>query len=96
VKKQLALRVVELPRENNIPRRKLIEGRFMRCPRCKRQHDVLQYVPLEIIEEFAAETTPVYKCPKCKWIFAPADELVADLLLRMLIANQNKEAVPQS
>ena len=56
----------------------------MTCPRCKRQHDILQYQPLETIEEFAHETTPVYKCPKCKWIFAPADALVASLLADLL------------
>jgi rubredoxin len=61
--------------------KKLIDGRYMTCPRCKKQHDVIQYVPLETIEEFAAETTPCYKCPSCKWIFAPAERLSHDLLL---------------
>lgn len=37
-----------------------------------------------MIAEFASETTPVYKCPVCKWIFAPADEMVAGLLLKFL------------
>lgn len=50
----------------------------MTCPRCKRDHDILQYVPMKMIEEFAAETTPVYKCPACRWIFAPADPLIID------------------
>lgn len=27
------------------------------------------------IEEFKHETMPVYKCPKCRWIFAPARNL---------------------
>jgi hypothetical protein len=44
----------------------------MICPRCKRPHDVLQYVPLMQIPEFEAETATVYKCPTCRWIFAPA------------------------
>ena len=44
----------------------------MRCPRCKQQHDVLQYTPMRLIEEFARETTPLYKCPNCRWMFAPA------------------------
>lgn len=44
----------------------------MTCPRCKREHDVLQYIRLEESPEFDLETTPVYKCPSCKWIFAPA------------------------
>lgn len=50
----------------------LIEGRFMRCPRCKVQHDVLRYVPMQIIEEYADETNPIYKCPACRWVFSPA------------------------
>lgn len=53
---------------------------MMRCPRCKKTHDILQYVRLELIEEFASETTPCYKCPACKWIFAPADQMPQDLI----------------
>jgi len=65
------------------PKKSLIDGRLMRCPRCKNSHDILQYIRLEVIEEFASETTPCYKCPKCKWIFAPADQMPHDLILRM-------------
>jgi hypothetical protein len=25
-----------------------------------------------IIEEFRAETNPIYKCPGCRWLFSPA------------------------
>jgi hypothetical protein len=52
----------------------------MICPRCKKQHDILQYVPLRMIEEFAEETTPIYKCPSCRWVFAPAEQLVAEVV----------------
>ena len=45
----------------------------MICPRCKRYHNVLEYVPMMTVEEYAADTTPVYRCPVCRWIFAPAD-----------------------
>lgn len=48
----------------------------MVCPRCKKSHDILEYVPMKMIEEFAADTTPVYKCPSCRWIFAPAEPIV--------------------
>lgn len=48
----------------------------MTCPRCKKDQDILLYVPMRMIEEFALETTPVYKCPSCRWIFAPAESLV--------------------
>ena len=53
----------------------------MRCPRCKKQHDILQYVPMRLIEEFAPETTPIYKCPSCRWIFAPIDGVIQTALL---------------
>ena len=56
----------------------------MTCPRCKTQHDVLAYNVLEVIEEYAKETTPIYKCPKCKWMFAPAEPLAAKLLADLL------------
>jgi hypothetical protein len=48
----------------------------MLCPRCKAYHNVLDYVPMKMIEDYASDTTPVYKCPKCRWIFAPAEPLV--------------------
>jgi rubredoxin len=64
----VASTVAQPPRKE--PR--LIEGRLMICPRCKRKHDILAYIPMEQIEEFAAETNPIYKCPSCRWIFSPA------------------------
>ena len=63
----------DLHRTSRIP---LIEGRRMRCPRCKNLHDILKYVPLMEIEEFQAETNPIYKCPKCRWMFSPAPHIL--------------------
>ena len=51
---------------------RLIEGRSMRCPKCLRQHDILQYVPLGLMPDFVEETAIIYRCPKCRWLFAPA------------------------
>lgn len=48
----------------------------MTCPRCRGQHDILQYVPMMQIEEFAEDTVPVYKCPTCRWIFAPGPHVL--------------------
>lgn len=62
-------------------KRRLMNGRMMTCPRCKKPSDILKFVPLRMIEEFADETTPVYKCPECRWIFAPADNFVKQMLL---------------
>ena len=62
------------------PRKRLIEGRSMRCPRCERLADILRYVPLGMIDKFADETSVVYRCPSCKWIFAPADRVVLQIM----------------
>lgn len=60
----------------------------MVCPRCKKEFDVLQFRRLEMIDEFSRDTTPIYKCIDCKWMFAPADDIVAYLLGRF---NDQKE-----
>lgn len=64
------------------PYKSIINGRMLTCPRCKQEKDVLQYVPLQVIEEYAKDCTPPYKCPNCKWIFALADDIVIYLLGR--------------
>jgi hypothetical protein len=64
------------------PFKRLINGRLMTCPRCKRDFDILQFKRLLMIEEFAKDTTPIYKCPTCSWLVAPADDIVALLLGR--------------
>ena len=53
------------------PHRPLLDGHRIRCPRCKRLHDILAYTVFEQIEEYADETNPVMKCPHCRWIFSP-------------------------
>ncbi len=64
----------------------------MTCPRCKKGYDILAYVPLRMIEEFEEETTPIYKCPGCRWIFAPADSLVREVLRENLAERNGKAA----
>jgi uncharacterized C2H2 Zn-finger protein len=61
--------IPDAKRRERIP---LVEGRQMRCPRCKAQNDILRYVPMGMIEEYVDETNPIYKCPECRWIFSPA------------------------
>jgi hypothetical protein len=46
-----------------------------------------------MIDEFLSETTPIYKCPGCRWIFAPAEQLVASVLLNGLAERQGKKEV---
>lgn len=58
----------------------LIKGRLLKCPRCRSDFDILQYNRLMEIEEFVDQTNPVYKCPKCRWIFSLADNLIFEVL----------------
>ena len=51
-------------------KKSLLNGRFLKCPRCKQESSVEEYLRLVEAEEFKLETSPVYKCPRCKWIFA--------------------------
>lgn len=71
---------MEAHSDTSTERKRLIHGRLMRCPRCEESHDILQYVPMGIIEEYALETTPIYKCPACKWLFAPVDDVVLSVI----------------
>jgi hypothetical protein len=63
----------------------------MRCPRCKNQHDILQYVPMRMIDEFVTETTPIYKCPSCRWIFAPIDGVILNALTARNLVRDDAE-----
>lgn len=60
----------------------IVDQRHMRCPRCRREQDILAYVPMGQVEEFRPETVPVYKCPSCRWIFAPALDPLRDIFDR--------------
>lgn len=61
----------------------LIEGAHMRCPRCQELFPLLAWRPLQEIEAYAKETTPIYKCRRsqvsvsgkkgCGFLFAPVD-----------------------
>lgn len=58
-------------RENSL----IVGSRYMRCPRCRKTHDILRYPEMGQIEEFKEETNPIYKCPSCRWIFSPSDSI---------------------
>ena len=71
----------------------ILEGRNLICPRCKRSQDILTYVPLMEIEEFRSQTTPVYKCGSCKWIFALSDNLIFEVLSgRLAVVSTESES----
>ena len=63
---------IELHKKMQENKRTLLNGRFLLCPRCKKEHSVESYERLREAEEFKHETVPIYKCETCKWIFALA------------------------
>jgi phage FluMu protein Com len=71
----------------------LLNGRFLKCPRCKQESSVEEYLRLGEAEEYKAETVPIYKCPKCKWIFSLA--VPADLYEKLIELLSSKESIPQ-
>lgn len=58
----------------------MFRGREMICPRCKRYHDILAYVPLMQIEEYASDTNWITKCPDCSFIFSPAAKILTHIV----------------
>ena len=58
----------------------LIAGRRMLCPRCKKYHDILEYIPMQQIEAHADETNPIYKCPECRWAFSPVARVMRSVV----------------
>jgi uncharacterized C2H2 Zn-finger protein len=48
----------------------LLNGRFLKCPRCETEKDILSYVPLAEIDKYATETQQILKCRDCSWVFA--------------------------
>ncbi len=58
------------------PKKYLVNGDKMTCPRCKKPHNILEYIPDLVIEEYAHEVVPIIKCPSCRWRFAPASGVI--------------------
>ncbi len=58
----------------------LFHGRYLTCPACQKEQDILSYVPLRIVEQFAHELVPPLRCPNCNHVFAlrPVPEGSAD------------------
>lgn len=57
----------------------IVDGRFMKCPRCRKTNDILNFVPMGTVQEFITETNSIYKCPECRWIFSPIDSITDGL-----------------
>lgn len=53
-------------------KKSLLNGNLLTCPRCHNEASVESYMRLVEAESYKHETSPIYKCEKCKWIFALA------------------------
>ena len=61
---------------------------MLKCPRCKKDSSVEEHLRLGEAEEYKSQTVPIYKCPKCKWIFALAvPEELYEKLIEYLASN---------
>jgi uncharacterized protein YbaR (Trm112 family) len=54
----------------DLARLPLIRGRMLVCPSCEKEHDILAYKPLEIVQKYADQVVPPIICPSCKHWFA--------------------------
>lgn len=87
---------IELNKKMQENRKSLIQGHKMLCPRCKVEHSVERYNKLKEIEEYQHETTPIYKCPACKWIFALSVTIPQDVYMKLFERfSQAEERVPE-
>lgn len=48
----------------------LFHGRYLTCPACQKEQDILTYVPLRIVEQYAHELVPPLRCSACNHVFA--------------------------
>lgn len=52
----------------------LVNKKGMVCPRCEERQDILAYKRLQQYPNYYDQTAPLYKCPKCRFVFAPLPE----------------------
>ena len=57
-------------------REPLVDSDGMLCPRCEVRQDILMFKRLQHSEAYADVTECVYKCPQCRFVFAPISGVV--------------------
>lgn len=43
----------------------------MICPRCEERNNLLKFTKLNQVNARDYNTVPIYKCPECRYVFAP-------------------------
>ncbi len=56
----------------------LLQGDLLRCPSCNTVHPLWRYKPLQFDPRHASVAVPIFKCPKCRFLFAPLGTLAAE------------------
>lgn len=51
--------------------KQIVTQNGMTCPRCEKSQDLLAFIRLAQANEDKYLTAPIYKCPECRFVFAP-------------------------
>lgn len=49
----------------------ILNSKGMICPRCEKRSNLLDFKKLMQINNDKYNTVPIYKCSKCRYVFAP-------------------------
>lgn len=52
----------------------LMLGRYLTCPGCEQQQDILDFIPFDYSEKYADQVVAVHRCRRCGHVFALADQ----------------------
>lgn len=47
----------------------------MICPRCQERSNLLNFTKLNQVNSEHYNTVPIYKCPSCRYVFAPLPDI---------------------
>jgi rubredoxin len=57
-------------------REPLVNSAGMMCPRCEVRQDILIFKRLQHSDRYEDVTEAIYKCPLCRFVFAPISGVV--------------------
>lgn len=57
-------------------REPLVNSEGMLCPRCEVRSDILIFKRLQHSDKYQDLTEAIYKCPYCRFVFAPVSEVI--------------------
>jgi len=54
----------------------ILNSEGMICPRCEERSNLLDFKKLMQVNQEKYNTVPIYKCSKCRYVFAPLPDPV--------------------